>query len=144
MGAKPLVTVICSTYNNPHFLEMVLLSLKEQSFKDFEVIIADDGSKPETKKLVQKYQTLSPFLLIHAWHEDKGFRKSKIYNQAIEMSSGDLLVFIDEDCICRKNFLQDHVSIYKKNREAEKGYLLMGERVELGKKLHSTTFSAKK
>ena len=134
MGTKPLVTVICSTYNNPHFLEMVLLSLKEQTFKDFEVIIADDGSKPETKKLIEKYQLEFPFLLIHAWHEDKGFRKSKIHNQAIEMSCGDLLVFIDGDCICRKDFLKDHVSIYKKNKKCEKGYVFMGRRVELGKK----------
>ena len=77
MGTKPLVTVICSTYNNPHFLEMVLLSLKEQTFKDFEVIIADDGSKPETKKLISKYQLKLPFLLIHAWHEDKDLGKVK-------------------------------------------------------------------
>jgi glycosyltransferase involved in cell wall biosynthesis len=110
---------------------MVLLSLKEQTFKNFEVIIADDGSKLETKKLIEKYQLTFP--LIHAWHEDKGFRKSKIHNQAIKMSCGDLLVFIDGDCICRKDFLQDHVSIYRKNKDREKSYVFMGRRVELGK-----------
>ena len=112
---------------------MVLLSLKEQTFTDFEVIIADDGSRPETKDLIEKYQLLFPFLLIHAWHEDKGFRKSKIHNEAIKMSCGDLLVFIDGDCICRRDFLKDHVSIYKKNKNHERGYVFMGRRVELGK-----------
>ncbi len=135
MSSRPLVSVICSTYNNPFFLEMALLSLKEQSFKSFEVIIADDGSGPATKKLIEKYQVIFPFLLIHAWHEDKGYRKNKIQNQAISMSCGQILVFIDDNCICRKNFLRDHAEVYKSNKESD--YILIGRKVELGKKYTS-------
>ena len=112
MKASLLITF----YNNCHELDLILKRVMVLGF-DIEIIIADDGSKPQTKKLIEKYQLEFPFLLIHAWHEDKGFRKSKIHNQAIDMSCGELLVFIDGDCICRKDFLKDHVSIYRKNRE---------------------------
>ena len=45
----PSISVIISTYNKPHFLEKVLTGYCFQTFNDFEIIIADDGSSNETK-----------------------------------------------------------------------------------------------
>jgi glycosyltransferase involved in cell wall biosynthesis len=146
------ITLICSTYNQPRFLEFVLDSINYQSFTDFELIIADDGSKVETKDLILKYKNILKQDLIHLWHEDIGWRKSQIHNEAIRVSSGELLVFIDGDCILSPSFLEDHWSIYNKEH---KDYVLMGRRIELGpritndlmfsnyRKFLNTTFSFK-
>lgn len=128
----PSVSLICSTYNNPLFLELVLDSIKHQSFKDFELIIADDGSTSETSELIKKYQVNFPVPIVHVWHEDNGWRKCQIHNKAILKAQGKLLAFIDGDCVLAPGFLQDHYDVF--NREQRK-YVLMGRRVELGPEL---------
>lgn len=125
----PTVSLICSTYNNPRFLELVLDSVKNQSFKDFELIIADDGSTQETADLIKRFQVNFPAPLVHVWHEDNGWRKCQIHNKAILKASGKLLVFIDGDCVLAPNFLQDHYDVFV---QEHKKYVLMGRRVELG------------
>ncbi|MEL1222231.1 MAG: glycosyltransferase, partial [Candidatus Neomarinimicrobiota bacterium] len=95
----PSISVIISTYNKPHFLEKVLTGYCFQTFNDFEIIIADDGSSNETKEMIAKFDQLLPQKIYHVWHEDNGFRKCKILNAAILKSSNDYLVFSDGDCI---------------------------------------------
>ena len=71
-------SVIFSTYNSEEWLEKVIWGYSVQTTKDFEIIIADDGSKEATKNLIEKYQKLVDFPIIHVWQEDKGFQKSQI------------------------------------------------------------------
>ena len=82
----PSISVIISTYNKPKFLEKVLTGYTHQSFKDFEIIIADDGSGEDTKNIIQKFNQLISQDIIHVWHKDDGFRKCKILNKAITKS----------------------------------------------------------
>ena len=114
------VSVIISTYNNPAWLEKVLWGYESQTHKDFELIIADDGSGEPTRGLIEKFKTESCLELIHVWHPDDGFQKSAILNKAIQASTTDYLVFSDGDCIPRSDFLQVHV------KNAEKGFFLSG------------------
>ena len=116
----PSISVIISTYNKPHFLEKVLTGYCFQTFNDFEIIIADDGSSNETKEMIAKFDQLLPQKIYHVWHEDNGFRKCKILNAAILKSSNDYLVFSDGDCIPDSQFLETH------SRLAQKGYFLSG------------------
>ena len=116
----PSISVIISTYNKPHFLEKVLTGYCFQTFNDFEIIIADDGSSNETKEMITKFEQLIPQKIYHVWHEDNGFRKCKILNTAIMKSSNDYLVFSDGDCIPDSHFLETH------SRLAQKGYFLSG------------------
>lgn len=116
----PSISVIISTYNKPHFLEKVLTGYCFQTFKDFEIIIADDGSSNETKEMIAKFEQLIPQKIYHVWHEDNGFRKCKILNAAILKSSNDYLVFSDGDCIPNSRFLETH------SRLAQKDYFLSG------------------
>ena len=125
----PIISLICSTYNQPHFLTLVLDSISKQLFQNFELIIADDGSGPETRAVIKQYQRVMKDKLIHLWHKDNGWRKSEIHNAAIRKSRGKLLVFIDGDCILSSTFLKDHADIFRKERM---NYVLMGRRVELG------------
>ena len=76
----PSISVIISTYNKPHFLEKVLTGYCFQTFNDFEIIIADDGSSNETKEMITKFEQFIPQKIYHVWHEDNGFRKCKILN----------------------------------------------------------------
>jgi glycosyltransferase involved in cell wall biosynthesis len=102
---NPKISLIISTYNEPKWLEFCLESYRYQTFKDFEIIIADDGSGEETKSVIDRYR---PMVKKHVWHEDKGFRKTKILNKAISESSGDYLLFTDGDCIANSNLIDTH------------------------------------
>ena len=114
------ISVIISTYNSPAWLEKVLWSFNQQTFKNFEVVIADDGSSSETKQLIDAIGKEVSYPIQHIWHEDNGFQKTIILNKATVASKGDYLVYTDGDCISRADFLQVHA-----NYRAE-GYFLSG------------------
>ena len=125
------ISVIVSTYNHPSYLTLVLDSLKNQvNAGEYEIVIADDGSGPETKKVVEDFQKIFPVPLIHAWQKDLGFRLAASRNNACKLSSGDYLIFLDGDCIPKKDFVEKHRKL------AEKGFFVTGTRVLL-----SQTFS---
>ena len=125
----PSISVIISTYNKPNFLEKVLTGYCFQSFKDFEIIIADDGSSAKTKEIIEKFKGIISQKVYHVWHEDNGFRKCKILNTAIKKSSNDYLVFSDGDCIPNSHFLEIH------SRLAKKGYFLSGGHFPISEKV---------
>ncbi len=114
------ISVIMSTYNAESWLEKVLIGFSCQTFTDFEIIIADDGSKEPTKLLIDRLREELNISIIHVWHEDNGFQKSQILNKAILASNCDYLVFTDGDCIPRKDFVEVH------NKYRKEGYFLSG------------------
>jgi glycosyltransferase involved in cell wall biosynthesis len=113
-------SVIFSTYNSEDWLEKTIIGFSVQTFKDFEIIIADDGSREATKVLIDKLRDEISIPIIHVWQEDNGFQKSQILNKAIIASTSDYLIFTDGDCIPRADFVEVHM----KNRE--QGYFLSG------------------
>ena len=127
MNKTPTCSLVTPTYNWPQALELLLLSITKQSVMPHEVIIADDGSKPETKVLIERFQKNFPVPLIHIWHEDQGNRKPSIMNKAIAQAKYDYIVEIDGDIIMHPDFVKDHLKF------AEKGMYLYGSRVNLKK-----------
>ncbi len=125
----PEATVIGAFYNRIDYLKLVLAGFERQSLKNFEFIIADDGSGEEVvnevKKIISKYS----FPIKHIWQEDKGFRKNKILNKAILESESNYLIFIDCDCVPHKAFIEGHINNAKNN------ILLTGRRVNLSQKI---------
>ena len=115
---KFTIGVVISTYNNPEWLEKTLWGYMSQDLAADEIIIADDGSGDETRRLIERYSESLP--IKHVWHEDKGFRKTVILNKALLAATADYLVFTDQDCVPRRDFLATHA------RYAEKGYILSG------------------
>ena len=122
-------SVIVSVYNRFDFLELVLAGLERQTMWDFEVVIADDGSNETFADNLKKITPALPFPLIHVRHEDKGFRKNKILNKAIEAANSDYLIFIDGDCIPHSKFLDEHT------RYGSRYVCLTGRRVNLSEKI---------
>lgn len=115
-------SVIISTYNQPEWLRKVLIGYEQQTYIDFEIIIADDGSTDETCLLIQTFQINSKLNIHHIWHEDDGFQKTKILNKAVLASKGDYLIFTDGDCIPRKDFVETHLSLKKLDHFLSGGY----------------------
>lgn len=114
------LSVIFTTYNAPEWLEKVLYGYKVQQFRDFELLIADDGSGPETATVIKSMEEKVDFPVKHIWQEDNGFRKCAILNKAISEAQTDYLVFTDGDCIPHSHFIQTHA------QKKEKGYFLSG------------------
>jgi len=120
-----LISVIVTTYNREDALEAVLRALARQSDRDFEVIVADDGSKPTTAERVAAWKDKIGQRLEHVWHEDRGFRAAEIRNRAILASRGTYVIFLDGDCIARPDFMATH------RRLAEPGWFVTGNRILL-------------
>src|SRR5690606_29908615 len=74
----PFVSVIVSTYNQPEWLQKALWGFEQQLEKNFEIIIADDGSKEETTKLIRSFQENSPLRITHVWQEDHGLDRKSV------------------------------------------------------------------
>lgn len=102
------ISVIVSTYNSPDWLAKVLVGYERQSDADFEIVIADDGSGPATRELIERFAARGRLRLRHVWHEDEGFRKWRIVNRAIEAAAGDYLLFTDGDCVPRAEVIATH------------------------------------
>lgn len=120
-----LISVIVTAYNRAEALDAVLRSLSRQTDRNFEVIVADDGSGPPVAASVARWRSRLGRPLAHVWHEDDGFRAAEIRNRAILVARGAYCIFLDSDCIARRNFVAMH------RRLAERGWFLTGNRVLL-------------
>ena len=114
------LTVIVATYNRPDALGACLRALGRQTAKDFEIVVADDGSGPATREAIATWKARFGVPLTHVWQEDRGFRLAEIRNRAIAGSSGGYLVFLDGDCIAPAGFVAAHRAL------AEPGYFVGG------------------
>jgi len=108
MSAAPAISLIIAVYRRADFLAFVLASLEDQTFSDFEVIVADDGSGVEMAATIDRWQGRLAHPIVHEWHEDDGFRKTIIVNRASTRARAEYLVFIDGDCILHNRFLERH------------------------------------
>lgn len=122
-----LVSLLISTYNWKEALSLCLYSAFAQTVKPAEILIADDGSREDTRQLIDEMRAKTDIPIVHVWHEDKGFRLSAIRNRSTEEAKGDYIIQIDGDIILDRHFIADHLEL------AEKGYFVCGSRVLLGK-----------
>jgi len=87
----PRVSVIIATYNRAHLLKTAIDSVLTQTYRDYEVIIADDGSTDDTRELVRSYGDRVRYL----YQENKG--KSVMLNKALAVAGGEWVAFLDSD-----------------------------------------------
>jgi glycosyltransferase involved in cell wall biosynthesis len=128
--------LVITTYNWPVALDRVLASTLRQRQLPNEVIVADDGSGQETRKLVDGYKKVFPIPLHHSWQEDRGFRVAMSRNKAIAKSSSDYVILADGDMILHPDFVGDHVQY------AERGTFVQGSRAKLSERGTSETIAS--
>ena len=120
-----LISIITTTFDRADALDAVLRSLSCQDDRQFEVVVADDGSDRVTRELVEDWRKRFPVPLRHAWQPNQGFRAARVRNLGAACATGDYLVFIDGDCLCLPGFVEAHV------KAAEKGWFATGRRAQL-------------
>lgn len=125
-------SVIITTYNSEEWLKKVLIGYSLQTEKDFEIVIADDGSTVKTKELINEFLIAFKNPIVHVWQEDLGFRKCKILNLAIIKANSNYIIFTDGDCIPRKDFVETHL------KHKKEGYFLSGGYFKLDDKLSNS------
>lgn len=122
-----LISVIVPTYKDIQALDLILHALNHQTYKAFEVIIAEDDNDPELVKYLKENSFNYP--IKHYSQEDLGWRKAKALNQSILLSEGEYLIFFDGDCLPYSTFVQAHATLMQEN------HVLCGRRVNLGDKM---------
>jgi glycosyltransferase involved in cell wall biosynthesis len=122
---RALISIIVTTFERPDALAAVLRALAQQSERDFEILVADDGSGPDTTALVAAWRGGAGVPLLHVWQEHRGFRAGEIRNRAILSARGSYCIFLDGDCIPRPDFVATHRKL------AEPGWFVAGNRVLL-------------
>ncbi len=105
---SPKASVILSCYNQVSNIEKIFYSLLNQTFTEFEIVLADDGSGPEMFKLVQAFSNKFAYPIQHVWHEDIGYRRTVIGNRAVKKCDSDYIIFVDGDCILHHQFIASH------------------------------------
>jgi len=126
------ITVVISAYNHLRPLELCLGGFRNQTATPREILIADDGSGPETRSLLERLLPSLPCPARHLWHEDRGFRKNIILNHCLAEAQGDYLVLTDADCIPHPHYVADHAAL------AEPGFWVQGRRCYLNEAASSS------
>jgi glycosyltransferase involved in cell wall biosynthesis len=120
-----LISVIVTTYEREDALDAVLRSLSGQTDRQFEVVVADDGSGLATTAVVEQWKARLGVPLLKVWHTHRDFRAGEIRNRAVLASRGDYCIFLDGDCLARTDFITTH------RRLAESGWFVTGNRALL-------------
>jgi hypothetical protein len=140
MAAPTSCTLIISIYNQAPQLRRVLETVARQSNRDFDIVIADDGSADAVEPVINAFREQHPgFGLSHLWHEDRGFHKTIILNKAYRAARGEYLIVIDGDMLLHDRFIENHL------RHARPDRALCAYRgVKLGEQITAELLSGKR
>ncbi|MBQ5940450.1 glycosyltransferase family 2 protein [Massilia sp. AB1] len=128
MQQAPTISVVITTYNRPDALTAVVEACFLQDDKNFEIIIADDGSGANTRDCIDALRARAPVPLKHVWQPDEGFRAAMARNRGTLAANGDYIIFLDGDCIPQRDFIARHRAL------AQPGFLVSGSRILLSQR----------
>jgi glycosyltransferase involved in cell wall biosynthesis len=129
-------SLIIATYNWKEALALVLATVRAQTVLPGEVLVADDGSRDDTREFLVRETATFPVPLRHVWQEDDGFRKGRILNEAMARACGEYLIAIDGDMLTHPDFVRSHL------RFARRGWYIQGSRMMLGEAATARTLTA--
>ena len=102
----PLVSINLCCYNSEKYLRETLDSIVNQTYKDWELVIINDGSTDATELIIQEYQARS-YPIVYHYQKNNGLSKSR--NKALQLSKGKYIAFIDHDDIWIAEKLQKQI-----------------------------------
>jgi len=123
------ISVVITTYNRPDALASVVRACFMQNDKNFEIIIADDGSTANTRDCVERLADGAPVPVRHVWQPDAGFRAAMARNRGTLAAQGEYIIFLDGDCIPQRDFIARHRAL------SEPGCLVSGSRILMSERL---------
>jgi glycosyltransferase involved in cell wall biosynthesis len=129
MNASQAASVVITTYNRSDALLAVLRGLVMQTDRNFEVVIADDGSRVEHQNQIWSAAVARQLNAVHVWHPDVGFTASRVRNLGVAVASAAYIIFLDGDCVPEVDFVERHKAL------AEEGVFINGSRVLLSPEL---------
>ncbi len=124
-----IISIIILTYNRSSALLAVLSALCGQSDPNFEVIIADDGSRKEHIDALEGAKSPWPFSVQHVWHPDVGFTAASARNMGAAIARGSYLIFLDGDCVPLADFVERHRKLARKHCFVNGSRALLSERL---------------
>jgi GT2 family glycosyltransferase len=124
-----LISVVITTYNRSEALSLVLKGLAMQNDRDFEVIVADDGSNDAHQTAIASAAARLGLPVTHVWHPDVGFTAACIRNKGVSVASGDYIVLLDGDCVPEVDFIGQHRKLM------ERACFVNGSRVLLSQEM---------
>jgi glycosyltransferase involved in cell wall biosynthesis len=109
---RPSISAIVATYNRADYLRISLACLSAQDYEgDWQIIVADDGSTDHTADVISKARSETRGLeILHCWYAHQNYRRAFILNQGSRLAAGDLLVFLDSDCIPASDLLSTYAA----------------------------------
>jgi glycosyltransferase involved in cell wall biosynthesis len=116
-----------TTYNWETALDRVLASVAAQHVLPDEVLVADDGSGPATRAVVEHWTARLSVPLRHVWHEDLGFRLAAIRNRALAAAQGEYILMIDGDLVLHPEFVRSHAAFARRGAYVQGGRVMVGE-----------------
>jgi glycosyltransferase involved in cell wall biosynthesis len=125
MPHSNLISIVITTYNRSDALVKVIQALELQTDRNFEVIVADDGSSLEHQGVIFNALAGSCLSCSYLWHPDVGFTVSKVRNCGVAIAKGDYLIFLDGDCVPEIDFVRQH------RRLSQEKFFVNGSRVLL-------------
>ncbi len=104
---KPKFSIIIPAHNEEEVIERAIKSVQHQTFKDFEIIVSNDGSTDKTREIVEKMMKKDKRIKIS--NRDKGHSAAFARNKGAEIAKGEILVFLDADAYLESTFLKSIV-----------------------------------
>ncbi len=100
------ISLIICTYNRLDLLHKCILSIKAQSVLPDEIILSDDGSDTDIRSFFLEHSRLFDFPVSLVRQEHNGFRLARVRNNGVSVSTGDLLIFLDQDIVISPDYLR--------------------------------------
>lgn len=127
---KPMVSIIIPTYNREKLLERSIESILKQTYKNFELIIVDDGSVDETKEMIEKFREQR----INYVRNDKNRGAASARNLGISLAKYDYIAFQDSDDVWMADKLEKQMAVLSGSNEDTAfiycSYLYHGEGIQ--------------
>ena len=135
----PKVSVILTTYNRPDLVKKTILSILNQTFIDFELIVVDNYSDYNFLGLIEEINDQR----IYAFQNKNNGNISINRNFALEIAKGDFIAFCDDDDIWENNKLQVQVDFICKKKLQKEKFVLYSNCLEKHPNFNKTTAKKK-
>jgi glycosyltransferase involved in cell wall biosynthesis len=108
----PYFSIIIPSYNRDHIIERAIQGVLEQTFRDFEIVIVDDGSTDTTKSTIQE---LNDSRIKYIYQNNAGVCAAR--NTGAKQAEGEFLIFLDSDDTVEKSWLEDFYHLAIQNND---------------------------